>query len=349
MTARGVLDAIQTETGSPGPGEVLFKVAYASIILLDVWGMDLECFVTEYPAGIGYGASGTVVEVGPGVESLSVGDRVTASTPEPKWRAVQEYCIVPQSLCAKIPDSLELDAAATIPDNFITACWSIFDGGLNLPVPSTLPALNAPALADTPIVVYGTGTTVGQYTCQVLRLAGYKTVIVTASPMHHEYLRSLGATHTFDYSSPTLADEVIKAAGGKVTLIIDCIATEGTLGDISKFAAPDAAVAVLLDIKEGNSMYVTDLSKTFSELPKDRNPFPESAKIVGVSAFQYFDHELRENLLSKILSSLLSTGMFQPNRVVLMEKGSLMERVKKGLGLLRNNQARGQKVVIKLG
>jgi NADPH:quinone reductase-like Zn-dependent oxidoreductase len=138
-------------------------------------------------------------------------------------------------------------------------------------------------------VVYGTGTTVGQYTCQVLRLAGYKTVIVTASPMHHEYLRSLGATHTFDYSSPTLADEVIKAACGKVTLIIDCIATEGTLGDISKFAAPDAVVAVLLDIKEGNSMYVTDLSKTFSELPKDRNPFPESVKIVGVSAFQYFD------------------------------------------------------------
>ena len=77
MTAPGVLDAIQTETGSPGPGEVLFKVAYASIILLDVWGMDLECFVTEYPAGIGYGASGTVVEVGPGVECLSVGDRVS--------------------------------------------------------------------------------------------------------------------------------------------------------------------------------------------------------------------------------------------------------------------------------
>jgi NADPH:quinone reductase-like Zn-dependent oxidoreductase len=77
MTARGVLNAIQTETGSPGPGEVLFKVAYASIILLDVWRIDLECFVTEYPAGIGYGASGTVVEVGPGVESLSVGDRVS--------------------------------------------------------------------------------------------------------------------------------------------------------------------------------------------------------------------------------------------------------------------------------
>jgi NADPH:quinone reductase-like Zn-dependent oxidoreductase len=107
--------------------------------------------------------------------------------------------------------------------------------------------------------------------------------------MHHEYLRSLGATHTFDYSSPTLADEVIKAAGGKVTLIIDCIATEGTLGNISKFAAPDAVVAVLLAIKEGNSMNVKDLSKMMSELPKDRNPFPETVNIVGVSAFQYFD------------------------------------------------------------
>jgi hypothetical protein len=41
--------------------------------------------------------------------------------------------------------------------------------------------------------------------------------------------------------------------------------------------------------------------------------------------------------------------MFQPNRVVLMDKGSLKERAEKGLGLLRDNQVRGQKVVIKLG
>ena len=82
MTAQGVLDAIQTETGSPGPGEVLFKVAYASIILFDVWATDLGYYVTEYPTGIGYGASGTVVEVGPGVESLSVGDRVSVRPSE---------------------------------------------------------------------------------------------------------------------------------------------------------------------------------------------------------------------------------------------------------------------------
>lgn len=82
MTAQGVLDAIQTETGSPGPGEVLFKVAYASIILFDVWATDLGYYVTEYPTGIGYGASGTIVEIGLGVESLAVGDRVSIHPPE---------------------------------------------------------------------------------------------------------------------------------------------------------------------------------------------------------------------------------------------------------------------------
>jgi len=82
MTEQGVLDAIQIETGSPGPGEVLFKVAYASMILFDVWATDLGYYVTEYPTGIGYGASGTVVEVGPGVESLSVGDQVSVRPPE---------------------------------------------------------------------------------------------------------------------------------------------------------------------------------------------------------------------------------------------------------------------------
>jgi NADPH:quinone reductase-like Zn-dependent oxidoreductase len=56
--AKGVLDAIQVETGIPGPGEVLFKVAYASAILLDVWTADLGHFVKECPTILGFGTQG---------------------------------------------------------------------------------------------------------------------------------------------------------------------------------------------------------------------------------------------------------------------------------------------------
>jgi hypothetical protein len=40
--------------------------------------------------------------------------------------------------------------------------------------------------------------------------------------------------------------------------------------------------------------------------------------------------------------------MLHPNRVLLMDKGSLKERAEEGLELLRNNQVRGEKVVVKI-
>jgi NADPH:quinone reductase-like Zn-dependent oxidoreductase len=110
---------------------------------------------------------------------------------------------------------------------------------------------------------------VGQFACQILKLAGYKTIIATAPAKHHEYLQSLGVTHTFDYSSPILTDEVIRAIGGKVSSALDCIATEGTFANLSKLIKSDGLVAVLLCIKWGYSMNVTDPSQLMHELPTE--------------------------------------------------------------------------------
>lgn len=89
---------------------------------------------------------------------------------------MQEYALLPYTYVGKVPASLSLEAAATIPDNFVTAYFTLFDQ-LGLPVPKTLGLAEKveekPEQAEAPILVYGAGATSGQYVSGVL-LAGYR-------------------------------------------------------------------------------------------------------------------------------------------------------------------------------
>ena len=61
----------------PGPGEVLLKIEYSSMIALDTYMADSVFLVQDYPVVLGFNASGIVYEVGSEVNELAVGDRVS--------------------------------------------------------------------------------------------------------------------------------------------------------------------------------------------------------------------------------------------------------------------------------
>ncbi|KAJ7108868.1 chaperonin 10-like protein [Mycena crocata] len=355
--AKGQFDAIQVETEKPGAGRVLIKVAYASMIAFDTYITDVGYFVAEYPVTLGFNGAGTVEAVGPGVTSLAVGDRVTAFSVYGQGRkdaaagkgTMQEFIVLPEDLCAKVPANIPLDAAATIPDNFITSFYTLFDQ-LALPVPKTFPVPTPPPDHATPILVYGAGSTAGQYALQLLHAAGYTNVVATASPKHHTFLRTLGAKAVFDYNSPSLAVDIASAVGGdgKVALAFDSITADGTMARIARVLSPRGAIALLLPIKEGDTVAVGEAAMHF-EIPEGRNPFPPETKIAYVRTFSYRQNEyLKENLMPNILPQLLALGLIQPNRVRLLDQGSFKERVATGLDLLRNNKVSGEKVVVKV-
>jgi NADPH:quinone reductase-like Zn-dependent oxidoreductase len=138
-----------------------------------------------------------------------------------------------------------------------------------------------------PILVYGAGATSGQYAIQLLKLAGYKNILATASSKHHGHLRALGATHTFDYSSSNLTQEVEAAAGGKVPLILDCVTAEETLAKTSKIISSDGTVALLLPIKQGDKVTSDADTEMVMEVADEKNPFPKTVNIIGVKTFTY--------------------------------------------------------------
>ncbi len=98
----------------PAPGEVLVKVSAVSINPVD-WkmrsGEAKDRFPVEFPGILGRDVAGVVREVGEGVTGFEAGDHVMAMA----QATYAELCVVKASELAKVPEGLEMTAAATLP------------------------------------------------------------------------------------------------------------------------------------------------------------------------------------------------------------------------------------------
>jgi NADPH:quinone reductase-like Zn-dependent oxidoreductase len=98
----------------PGPGEVLVRVAAASVNPIDYKrraGLTKDFYPIRFPGLIGVDVAGTVVKIGPGVEGFSVGDQVFAMADN----TYAELCVVKAEVLAKVPKGLDLIQAAALP------------------------------------------------------------------------------------------------------------------------------------------------------------------------------------------------------------------------------------------
>src|ERR1700685_608635 len=98
----------------PGPGQVLVRVAAASVNPIDYKrraGLTKDFYPMHFPSLIGVDIAGTVVRNGPGAEGFSVGDRVFAMADN----TYAELCAINATVLAKIPDGLDLIQTAALP------------------------------------------------------------------------------------------------------------------------------------------------------------------------------------------------------------------------------------------
>jgi NADPH:quinone reductase-like Zn-dependent oxidoreductase len=98
----------------PGPGEVLVKVAAASVNPIDCKrraGLTQDFYPIRFPGLIGVDMSGTAVKVGPEVETFTAGNRVFAMADN----TYAELCVVKADVLADIPEGLDLIHAAALP------------------------------------------------------------------------------------------------------------------------------------------------------------------------------------------------------------------------------------------
>ncbi|MBL1117540.1 NADP-dependent oxidoreductase [Streptomyces sp. 110] len=233
-----VLRLKETAEPHPGPGQVRLKVMAAAVNPLDYKirsGWMPQMGPAAFPAIPGSEAAGVVDEVGDGVTDVAVGDEVLGWT---DTGAYATYALATD--VAPKPAGLDWETAAALPVATETSARVLDLLGLK---------------EGETLLLHGAAGAVGGVGVQ-LAVARGATVIGTASPANHEYLRSLGAIPVA--YGEGLADRVRAVAPKGVDAVYD--------------AAGQGALPVSIELRGGTADRVVtiadpaaaDLGVTFS-------------------------------------------------------------------------------------
>jgi NADPH:quinone reductase-like Zn-dependent oxidoreductase len=206
ITKHGGPDVLQVqERPDPalGSGQVRIEVAASGINFADVMArMGLYPDAPKTPCVVGYEVAGTILELGEGVESLSVGQRVFAGT---QFGGYASQVVAGASDTVALPDELSFEQGAAIPVNYGTA-WAGLIGYGNLQPGER-------------VLIHSAGGGVGIAATQIARRVGVE-VYGTASPGKHTRCLELGVDHAIDYTKPGWErglpkfDVIMDAVGG---------------------------------------------------------------------------------------------------------------------------------------
>ncbi|MGE0803054.1 MAG: zinc-binding alcohol dehydrogenase family protein [Lautropia sp.] len=210
-----VLELSNVEQPSPGPGEVLIRVAGAGVNFADInQRSGTYLFPPKLPLVPGFEASGTVVAVGEGAAQvavdpsvLQVGTRVFAGAAR---NAYAEYAPVPADVLFRVPDQMSLVEAAGIPVNFQVA-WIVLHRKARLRQGQT-------------VLVHAAGGGVGSAAVQLAKLAGAYVIATASSTAKLDVAAELGADLCINYSDG-FRDQVRASMGTDrpVDLVVDSV------------------------------------------------------------------------------------------------------------------------------
>jgi NADPH:quinone reductase-like Zn-dependent oxidoreductase len=190
-----------------GPGDVVVDVYAASVNAAD-YKMRLGGYSNlTFPHILGRDFSGVVSAVGAGVDDLKVGDAVFGVTIPGTEGAYAEKIAIKAAIVARKPPRLSHVEAAAMALTSLTAIWALED--------------TAQLKRGETVLIQGGAGGVAGFAIQLAKHLG-ATVITTASPANHAYVRTLGADRVIDYRKEDFTrvagpcDVVFDTVGGEV-------------------------------------------------------------------------------------------------------------------------------------
>ncbi len=208
ITAPGgpdVLKLAERPIPKPRHGEVLIRLAHAGVNRPDALQ---RAGLYDPPPGAsdlpGLEGAGEVVELGPGVTELKVGDEVCALLPGGGYA---DYVITPVAHCLPIPEGLSLRETACLPETFFTVWSNVFmRGGLQ---------------AGERFLVHGGSSGIGTTAIQLARHFGARVFATAGSAEKCAACEALGAERAINYREDDFVD-ALRAEGG-ANLILDMV------------------------------------------------------------------------------------------------------------------------------
>jgi NADPH2:quinone reductase len=209
-----VLEPAEVDRPSPGPGQLLVKVAATGVNFIETYqrgGM----YKVPFPFTPGAEAAGTVEELGDGVEGFSVGSRVATAE---GTRCYAGYIVLDAAKALPVPDGVDDLAAAALPLQGMTAHYLINSSF------RVEPGHN--------VLVHAGAGGVGLLITQLLKARGAR-VITTVSPDEKEALsREAGADEVLRYDGFTEAVRELTRGEG-VNVVYDGVGKDTFDGSLS--------------------------------------------------------------------------------------------------------------------
>ena len=246
-----VLELVELPQPEPKAGEVLVKIEAAGVNFIDTYLREGR-YPSPLPFIPGQEAAGTVAAVGDGVSELRVGDRV-AWTSAPT--AYAEFACVPVASLVKVPAEMNLDAAAAVMTQGLTAHYLAFD-------------TYAIQRGDTVLVHAGAGG-VGLLLTQIAKMLGATVLTTVSTEEKAELSRGAGADKVILYTQENFADAVKKFTGGEGLPVVYDSVGKTTFEDSLKCLRPRGLLALYggssgavppfdpMKLAAGGSLYLT--------------------------------------------------------------------------------------------
>jgi NADPH2:quinone reductase len=191
-----VLTPTELATPEPGAGEVRVDLVATGVNFIEIYQR-----TGDYPVALPYvpGAegAGTVSAVGPGVDSVRVGDRV-ASVDIPGSYAVQ--ALVAADRVVPLPDSITPESAAAALLQGLTAHYLLFD--------------SYPVRPGDAVLVHAAAGGMGLLLTQLATKLGAQVIGTVSTPDKEALARQAGATEVIRYTESNVVDEVKRITGG---------------------------------------------------------------------------------------------------------------------------------------
>ena len=193
------------------PTQILIKVHAWAINSADHIPQDISLPFVKYPVILSEGIAGTVQALGTEASTrFQLDDRVLAfaqgATLGAAMGGFQEYIVVEMDMTCAMREEMSFADASDVPLGFTTAAHALFN--------STTLALPGPRVefvsgsAGKRVFIWGGASSVGGNMIQLVRTAGLE-VLTTASEKNFEYVKGLGASVVFDYTSESVVEDVV--------------------------------------------------------------------------------------------------------------------------------------------
>lgn len=224
MYETGSPEVLQWESvpvGDPGTGEVRIAHHAVGLNFADTY-FRTGLYPAPLPNGMGVEAAGVVEEVGPGVTSVSVGDRVTY-TGSPLGAYSTER-VMPAEHLISLPDNVDFDTAAAMTMRGLTTGYLL----------RRIWPLNA---GDT-VLLHAAAGGVGMIFCQWAKLLGLRVIGTVSTDEKAAIARRHGCDEVIIYTRedvPTRVRELTDGAG--VPVVYDSIGAttfESSLNSVAR-------------------------------------------------------------------------------------------------------------------